>query len=178
LNFSPGNKGFTLVELLVVIAILAVMALIALPRISGFMNSQRQDSALLMAYLTAVSDEAYISGETKYLCIHLNMPGGESIGHLDKNNIKQNSLSTYTLSNDIFEISSRKVLGLRSFRSSFILHQVIFEGGRIVERGNVLIPFYADGSSEGFIIRILSDGKDIFVRKKSISKTPLIEDVI
>ena len=65
LSFSPGNKGFTLIELLVVIAILAVMALIAMPRISGFMNSQRQDSALLMAYLTAVSDEAYITGETQ-----------------------------------------------------------------------------------------------------------------
>ncbi len=178
MNLFPGNKGFTLVELLVVIAILAVMALIALPRISGFMNSQRQDSALLMAYVTAVSDEAYISGETKYICIHLNQAGGESIDHLDENSIKQNSLSTYTLFNDAFTISSRKILGLRSFSSSFILNQVILDGGRIVERGNVLIPFYSDGSSEGFIIRVLSEGKDIFIRKKSISKTPLILDAI
>jgi len=89
LSFSPGNKGFTLVELLVVIAILAVMALIAMPRISGFMNSQRQDSALLMAYLTAVTDEAYISGETQYLSVQLNLTGGESMAHLDKYSIKK-----------------------------------------------------------------------------------------
>lgn len=178
MSFSPGNKGFTLVELLVVIAILAVMALIAMPRISGFMNSQRQDSALLMAYFTAVSDEAYITGETQYLSVHLNLAGIENMAHLDKNNIKENSLSTYTFTEGVFKISSRKVLGLRAFRGSFILDRVIFDGGRIVERGNVLIPFYPDGSSEGFVIRVLSDGEEIFIRKQSISKTPLIIESI
>jgi hypothetical protein len=55
---------------------------------------------------------------------------------------------------------------------------VIFDGGMTVSEGVVIIPFYSDGTSENFTIRIISEGKDIYLRKnrdvKIIQKTDRI----
>lgn len=166
------NKGFTLIELLVVIAILAVMALIALPRISGFINSQRQESSLFQAYITAVTDDAFVSGKTNYLCINLNLPGDES--RFPQENVfrERNSLSVHNLKDSNFKTNPRKVISPRQFSSSFTFDTVILEGGATIEEGNVFIPFYSDGSSEFFVLKIISDGNSIFFRKEKNSKSP------
>ena len=178
LNPLNSNRGFTLIELLVVIAILAVMALVALPRISGFLNSQRQDSSLLLAYLTAVSDDAFVSGRTNYLFIHLNLPGDESIFPDGDVFRERNALSVHNLSDGEFIPNPAKILSPRSFSSSFVFDSVILEGGKIIESGNVIIPFYSDGTSEGFSLKIVSDENQIFFRKNITGKLPLIQDDI
>lgn len=178
LNSLNSNRGFTLIELLVVIAILAVMALIALPRISGFLNSQRQESSLLLAYLTAVSDDAFVTGKTNYLSIHLNLPGDESkypAGDLFR---EINALSVHNLSDDEFVNNPKKILSLRRFSSSFILDSVIFKGGKNIEMGNVIIPFYSDGTSESFFLKVLSDEREIYFRKNISGKMPFMQDDI
>jgi prepilin-type N-terminal cleavage/methylation domain-containing protein len=176
LNKLTCNKGFTLIELLVVIAILAVMALIALPRISGFINSQRQESSLFHAYITAVTDNAFISGETNYLCIHLNLPGDESKDPSDQIFTERNALSVHNLTGSSFEINPAKVLSLRKFSSSFIFDSVILEGGKTIEYGNVLIPFYSDGSSEYFVLKVNTEGNSIYFRKEKNGKSPALID--
>lgn len=178
LNPLNSNRGFTLIELLVVIAILAVMALVALPRISGFFNSQRQDSSLLLAYITAVSDDAFVLGRTNYLFIHLNLPGDESVfpdGDIFRT---RNSLSVHNFSDEEFVPNQAKILSPRSFSSSFVFDSVILDGGKIIEMGNVIIPFYSDGTSEGFSLKILSDENPIYFRKDIIGKLPLLQDDI
>ena len=178
MNKLKCNKGFTLIELLVVIAILAVMALIALPRISGFINSQRRESSLFQAYITAVTDDAFISGKTNYLCIHLNFPGDNNKDPFPGMPAEKNSLSVFNLSGNSFEINSRKVLSLRSFSSSFIFDSVILEGGKTIEYGNVLIPFYSDGSSEYFVLKVNTEGNNIYFRKEKNGKSPALIDEI
>jgi hypothetical protein len=42
------------------------------------------------------------------------------------------------------------LLKLRKFSNGFILSEVIFEGGKTISSGSVLIPFYSDGTSEAF----------------------------
>jgi prepilin-type N-terminal cleavage/methylation domain-containing protein len=178
LNKLICNKGFTLIELLVVIAILAVMALIALPRISGFINSQRQESSLFHAYITAVADNAFISGKTNYLCIQLNLPGDGNKDPAPDMFKERNSLSVYNLSGSTFEINPGKVLSQRKFSSSFIFEAVILEGGKTIEYGNVLIPFYSDGSSEYFVLKVNSEGNNLFFRKdKNAKSTDRIEEI-
>ena len=178
MNKLKCNKGFTLIELLVVIAILAVMALIALPRISGFINSQRQESSLFNAYITAVADDAFIYGKTNYLCIQLNLPGDESKDPAPDMFSERNSLSVHNISDNSFEINSRKVLSRRKFSNSFIFDTVILEGGRTIEEGNVIIPFYSDGSSEYFAVKVNSEGNNLFFRKEKNDKSPDLIDEI
>lgn len=178
LNPINSNRGFTLIELLVVIAILAVMALIALPRISGFLNSQRQDSSLLLAYLTAVSDDAFVSGRTNYLSIHLNQPGDENRSPAGDVFRETNALSVHNLSENEFTVNPKKILSLRRFSSTFILDSVIFEGGKTIEMGNVIIPFYSDGTSESFFLKVLSDGNQVYFRKNITGKLPIMQDAI
>lgn len=154
------------------------MALVALPRISGFLNSQRQDSSLLLAYLTAVSDDAFVSGRTNYLFIHLNLPGDESINPAGDLFRERNALSVHNLSDDEFVANPKKILSLRRFSSSFIFDSVILDGGKIIEMGNVIIPFYSDGTSEGFSLKVLSDGNQTYFRKNITGKLPQMQDDI
>lgn len=178
LNPLNSNRGFTLIELLVVIAILAVMALIALPRISGFLNSQRQESSLLLTYLTAVSDDAFVTGRTNYLSIHLNLPGDENT-YLPGDLLREtNALSVHNFSDDEFVKNPKKTLSLRRFSRSFVLDSVILDGGRNIEMGNVIIPFYSDGTSESFSLKVLSDESHIYFKKSITGKMPLMQDDI
>ncbi len=171
------NSGFTLIELVVVIAILAIMSLVALPRISGFLGNERKDSALFESYIAAVADDSFVNRRDNFLCISLKKSGGNS-GEALNDKYWENSLTSYLFIDEKFKLNEKKILKAKDFSSSFILSQVIFDGGMTVSEGVVIIPFYSDGTSENFTIRIISEGKDIYLRKnrdvKIIQKTDRI----
>jgi len=158
-------------------AILAIMSLVALPRISGFMENERKESALFESYIAAVADDSFVNRRDNFLCISLKKAGGNS-GEALNDKYRENSLTSYLFIEQKFKQNEKKILKTRDFSSSFTLSQVIFEGGMTVSEGVVLIPFYSDGTSENFTIRIISEGKDIYLRKnrdvKIVQKTDRI----
>lgn len=158
------NSGFTLIELVVVMAILAIMSLVALPKISGFMGSERKESALFESYIAAVADDSFVNRRDNFLCISLKKHGG-NLSEALNDRYRENSLAAYLFIDQKFRLNEKKILKTRDFSGSFTLSQVIFDGGMTVSEGVVLIPFYSDGTSENFTIRIISEGKDIYLRK-------------
>lgn len=158
-------------------AILAVMSLIALPKISGFLGNERKESALFESYIAAVADDSFVNKRDNFLCISLKKQGGNA-GEALNDRYRENSLASYLFIDQKFRLNEKKLLKTREFSSSFILNQVILDGGMTVSDGVVLIPFYSDGTTENFTIRITAEGKDIFLRKnrdvKIVQKTEKI----
>ena len=165
--FSKDNSGFTLIELIIVIAILAIMSVIALPKLTGFFSNERKESSVLKAYIEAVTDDAFVHRRTDYLCIHLSRHGDKNSELFDDIYNDDNIVNVYELINGRFVQSKNKILKNRGFSSSFTLDEVILDGGKSIAEGNVLIPFYSDGTSAGFILKVISgDRKVIFVKNK------------
>ena len=170
------NNGFTLIELVIVVAILAIMSVIALPKLTGFLGNERKESMLLKAYIEAVTDDSFIHRKTNYLCIHLSKPGSKNAELFDEKYNDNNLVNVYELDNGKFIPNSNRILKSRSFSSSFILDQVIMEGGNRISSGNVLIPFYSDGTSSGFIINIISSESKIVLIKNKNNKLVTLEN--
>lgn len=158
-------------------AIFGIMSLVALPRITGFLGNERKESALFESYIAAVADDSFINRRDNFLCISLKKSDGNS-GEALNDKYRENSLTSYLFSDQKFKLNEKKILKARNFSSSFTLSQVIFDGGMTVSEGIVLIPFYSDGTSENFTIRIISEGKDFYLRKnrdvKIVQKTEKI----
>ncbi len=155
-------------------AILAVMSLVALPRISGFLGNERKESAIFESYVKAIADDSFVNRRDNYLCICLKKQGGDS-GEALNDMYMENSVASYLFINQKFQQNDKKILKTRDFSNSFIFSQIILNGGLTVSEGIVLIPFYSDGTSESFTVRIISGGKDIYFRKyrdvKTLQKT-------
>lgn len=172
------NSGFTLIELVVVMAILAIMSVIALPKISGMLGDKRKESTILKAYIEAVTDDSFVSRKTNYLCINLSRPGNKNSELFDERYNDSNIVNVYELSDGKFIQNKNRVLRDRGFSSSFILDEVILEGGKSINSGNVLIPFYSDGTSAGFILKVFyGDSRMIFIKNK-VSKMVQLENEI
>lgn len=172
------NSGFTLIELVVVMAILALMSVIALPRLTGMLGDQRKESSILKAYIEAVTDDAFVHRKTNYLCINLSRPGNKNSELFDERYNDSNIVNVYELSDGKFIQSKNRVLRDRGFSYSFILDEVILEGGRNINSGNVLIPFYSDGTSAGFVLKVIyGDSKIVFIKNK-VSKLVQLENEI
>lgn len=169
-------RGFTLIELVVVIAILAIMSVIALPKISGLLGDNRKSSAIISAYITAVTDDAFINRKTNYLCIHLSHSGDKKQDLFGDSFVKSNSINVYEFTGGKFLENQSTVLKFRDFGSSVFIDKVILDGNKVVSEGNVLIPFYSDGSSENFEIRLNSDNEIIKIAKNRNIKTPQIKN--
>ena len=165
-----------MIELLVVMAIFSLMALIAVPKISSFIGNERKDSGLLIAYIAAVSDNAYVSGKTNYLCISLNKSGSKKNELFENDSFISNSISVYNLENSKLIKSETRIIQPRTFTNSFIMQNVYLEGSGPIPGGEVVIPFYTDGTSEGFTIEVLYDGKNRFFKKDKNSKNLRILD--
>lgn len=163
-----------MIELIIVIAIIAIMSVIALPRLSGFLGSAREESSLLKAYIEAVTDDSYTQKKTNYLCIHLDKPGEKESELFDDKFGDNNLVNVYVFNDGKFSPTKGNVLKPRSFSSSFILDEVILSGGKSIKSGNVLIPFYSDGTSEGFILKIVSGDKKINLIKNRINRLVLL----
>lgn len=175
-RFLNDNRGFTLLELLVVITIIAIMSVIALPKLTGFIGNERKESSLLVAYIEAVTDDSFVSRKVNYLCIHLAKPDIKNTEFFDDSYNDTNMVNVYNFINGKLVRNKSEVLKNRSFSSSFVLDEVILDGGRIISRGNVLIPFYSDGSSEEFSVKISSDKDKLFIKKSRINKSVQMEN--
>lgn len=176
MHYSEDNNGFTLIEMIIVIAIIAIMAVVALPKLTAFFGNQRKESAVLKAYIEAVTDDTFVHRKTDYLCIHLSRHGDKNSELFDDLYNDDNIVNVYEMVNGKFVQSENKILKYRSFSSSFILDEVILDGGRSIISGNVLIPFYSDGTSAGFTLKIISGDKRINFSKNKINKMVLQVD--
>lgn len=172
------NSGFTLIELVVVMAILALMSVIALPRLTGMLGDQRKESSILKAYIEAVTDDSFVHRKTNYLCINLSRPGSKNSELFDDRYNDINIVNVYDLSDGRFIQNKNRVLRDRGFSSSFILDEVILEGGKSITSGNVLIPFYSDGTSAGFVLKVIYGDSRIFFIKNKVSKMVQLENEI
>ena len=177
-----NNRGFTFVELIVVVAIFALMAAVILPRFTSFFGNERKESVIFKAYIEAITDNSFVNGKTNYLCFHLSKDGD---GEKDKNSTfsdnqynGKNALAVYEFSDGKFFQNKSNLLRARDFSSSFILSEVILEGGRSISSGNVLIPFYSNGSSESFRVKVISGDSTAFFLKNKNSKTVQSENEI
>ena len=167
-----NNRGFTFVELIVIVAIFALMLSFTIPKLISLSGNDRKESVIFKAYIEAITENSFVNCKTNYLCINLS-------NDEDKDKDSKFSGSQYTDTNALvvyelidweFRQSKSQLLKARNFSSSFILSEVILEGGRSITSGNVLIPFYSDGSSEGFKIKILSNDSTIILSKDKNSK--------
>jgi prepilin-type N-terminal cleavage/methylation domain-containing protein len=167
-----NNRGFTLVELIVVVAIFVLILSFTIPRITSLGGNERKESVIFKAYIEAITDNSFVNCKTNYLCINLLNDGDQNKDSKFSGSqyTDTNALVVYELIDGEFKQSKSQLLKARNFSSSFALSEVILEGGRSVTSGNVLIPFYSDGSSESFKIKILSDDSTIILSKDKNSK--------
>lgn len=159
-----------MIELLIVMAIMSLMALVAVPRISAFLGNERRESGLLSAYIAAASDDAFVNGKTNYLCITLSPPDDRNAELFDKKNFSANTLSVCVLDGMKLVENSHRILDKRTFSGSFLIKSVYLDGSEAISRGNVIIPFYSDGSSESFTIEVLTGDKPVYFRKNKNSR--------
>ena len=153
-----------------------------IPKLSSILGDGRKESVIFKAYIEAIVDNSFINSKTNYLCINLSKGRDE-----DKDKNSQFSANQYNDSNALvvyefvdgkFFQSKSKLLKARNFSSSFAIAEVILEGGRSITSGNVLIPFYSDGSSEAFKVKILSNGSTITLLKNKNNKRVQFENEI
>lgn len=156
--------------MIIVIAIIAIMTVIALPKLTTFFGNQRKESVILKSYIEAVTDDTFVHRKTGYLCIHLSRHGDKNSELFDDLYNEDNIVNVYEMVNGKFVQSENKLLKYRSFSSSFILDEVVLDGGKSINSGNVLIPFYSDGTSAGFTLKIISGDKRIIFSKNKINK--------
>jgi len=166
-----NNRGFTFIELIVVLAILALVMTFTLPKLASLLGNERKESIIFKAYIEALVNNSFVNCKTNYLCINLSKSEDPDSKFTDNQYRDSNALVVYELIDGKFIQSKNQLLKPRNFSSSFILSEVILEGGRIISSGNVLIPFYSDGSSEDFKIKVLLDDSTVFYSKTKNGKT-------
>lgn len=167
-----------MIELLIVMAIMSLMALVAVPRISAFLGNERQESGLLSAYIASTSDDAYVNGRTNYLCITLPLPDDKNKELFSEKSFTPNSVAVYVLDEMKLVQNSHRILDRRTFSGSFTIKAVYLEGSEAISRGDVIIPFYSDGSSESFTIEVSSGDKSRYFKKNKNSRNVKILDEI
>ena len=174
-----NNKGFTFIELIVAIAILAVMLTFSLPKLASFFGNERKETIIFKAYIEEVANNSFANCKTNYLCINLSKSMDDEDSKFAEDQYSDsNALVVYEFDDGKFIQSKSQLLKPRNFSSSFILSEVFLEGDKNITAGNVLIPFYSDGSSEGFKIKILSDNSTVIFKKNKNSKTIQLQNEI
>jgi len=168
-----NNRGFTFVELIVVVAIYALMLVVALPKLVSFWGNERKESVIFKAYIEAVADNSFVNGKTNYLSINLSKEGDKTKDSKFSDNQYNvvNAVVVYDFIDGKFIQNKSNLLKARNFSSSFVLSEVILDGDRTITSGNVLIPFYSDGSGESFKVKVLSGNSTAIFLKNKNSKT-------
>jgi len=150
----------------------------ALPKFISFWGNERKESIILKAYIETITDNSFVNCKTNYLCINLSKSEDKDSKFSENQYSDSNAVVVYELNNEKFVQSKNQLLKARNFSSSFILSEIILEGDKSITSGNILIPFYSDGSSEAFKIRVLSDNSTIIFIKNKNSKTLRIQNEI
>jgi len=125
-----------------------------------------------------LTDDSFVKRKTNYLCIHLRRAGEKNAELFNDKYNETNIINVYEFEKGKFIQNKSNILKDRSFSSSFTLDEVILEGGKSITSGNVLIPFYSDGTSLGFVIKISTSDSKITVIKNKISKMVQLENEI
>ncbi len=163
LTLLKKNDGFTLIEIMVVIALLSMLTAVALPRATNFFRSNKESFAIMTGVMAKTFDDSYLKNRTNYVAVHMFQPdpGVKEITDREKRELfdKSNGISVLLLHNGEFVPNERKILSFRDFPSSFVIERVILPGGKTIESGTALIPYYPDGSSSDAIVHVTVDNE-------------------
>ncbi len=170
------NRGFTLIELVVVIAILTVISVIALPTLSGIFGNGRKESSIIKSYIEAVTDDSFVHRKNNYLCIQLSKTGNKNSELFNDEYNDTNVLSVYELHDGKFIPNKNNILKRRKLGTSLNLNEVTLNGGKNINSGNVIIPFFSDGTSESFVLKILFGDTNIIITKNKVNKEVLLDN--
>jgi hypothetical protein len=171
-----GRQGFMLLELIIVISIMSLMTLIVAPRISTYFGNERGSFILLTSVIAKSFDDAFIHGHTNFLVIHLYDPDGALYEYGGDVFSRTNGVSVANIDrNGAITESKNRILRPQAFPGSFRIEEVVLPGGESVKRGNVMVPFYPNGTSDNVIMHILVNDTDRWsVRIFKLKKEPRI----
>lgn len=158
------NEGFTLIEIMIVIVILSVMAMVALPRMTSFFNSERENTAITTGLIVKTFDDSYLNDNINYFTVHLYDPWEkdkeQSDSESEEIHSKRNAISVLRLADGKFSQVERSILKPRDFPDSFRFEEAVLSSGEVIKNGNVILPFYPDGCSDNIILHVLLNGSD------------------
>ena len=156
---------------MVVVAVISILTVVAIPRLTTYLNSTRNNFSIFTGIITRTFDDSFLNQRINYLVIHLAEAGLISDEDVDELLSKDNGLSVVNLIDGKFVAHERKILKYKNFSGSFKIDEVILSNGEVITEGSVLVPFYPQGFSDNIIIHILVDSDEkysvrIFKHKK------------
>lgn len=157
LSSLNNNSGFTLIEIIIAVTLVAILAITVVPRMTGVLSARGENFKIFTGLIAKTYDDSFLNDKINYLVVHLYDQGAESID--DESDIfkRVNGLSVVNYTEKGFTDNKRRILKFRKFPGTFRIDAVILSTGEPVRSGNVLIPFYPDGTSDNAIIHIYFD---------------------
>jgi len=160
LNSVLREEGFTIIEMMVVLVILSIFALAAVPRMTSYFSSKRENFAIMTGYIAKTFDDAFLNNHTNFLVLHLYEPGAPPENEEENEEraalfAGNNGLSVINFFEGKFQLNDRKVLKPRELPDSFRISKVLLADGREFATGSVIIPFYPQGYSSDVLVYII-----------------------
>jgi len=160
----------------VVVAIISIISAIAVPNIFSILGSERKNTSIMISYITEITNDAISNGRVNYLCIHMGTGKDEKDYLAFEYSDSKNSMDVYNLVNNKFKINKRTVLKHREFPEDFVVESIKVGDLPEITSGNIFIPFYSDGLSETFEIKIKSDNAYMTLKKYRALKQPVLNN--
>ncbi len=145
-----------MIEILTVVAILGIISAAVVPQL-GILQSGKRNLKIFTTLITKVFDDSYLNGRTNYMTIHLSDSKQDQTELANKIFSRKNGISVLNIFNNQFVENKRDIFKFRNFPNSFIIEEVVLSSREKIAKGNVIIPFHADGSSDNIIIHVRID---------------------